>query len=164
MLSVSELCCPVCWELLNILRGQDKEALKVRGYHTTLFPVELPRWLPRKVLAALFERFQKHLAVEVKKLIENDLNDLQHVLLSASTFSPFDMTDLSNQELQLARSTWGSGFRSCWCRISILCLPTFKLWMTCLTVAFVLLSFFNLSLSMPQVRNINFRAVLMCFH
>jgi hypothetical protein len=43
---VSKLCCPVCWELLKILRNNDSTDLYVDGHHATLFQVELPEWLP----------------------------------------------------------------------------------------------------------------------
>ncbi|KIM81780.1 hypothetical protein PILCRDRAFT_489866 [Piloderma croceum F 1598] len=44
IIAVSKRCCPVCWELLDILRDKCKQ-FHVCGRHSTLFPVELPSWL-----------------------------------------------------------------------------------------------------------------------
>jgi hypothetical protein len=41
--------------------------ISFRGSHSTIYPVELPEWLPYEIVEVLKERFQKHLreAVEI---------------------------------------------------------------------------------------------------
>lgn len=63
-LVVSKLCCPICWEFLQILRGDTRDFI-VRGYHTSLYPVELPSWLPEHVLTDMVKRFERHLRREL---------------------------------------------------------------------------------------------------
>jgi hypothetical protein len=40
----------------------------VRGHHATLFPVNLPSWLPEKVVAEMLRRFRRHLVGELRLL------------------------------------------------------------------------------------------------
>jgi hypothetical protein len=47
---------PVCWEVINILRGNYK--FEVRGHHSMLSTLELPKHLPQEVLDALIQRFK----------------------------------------------------------------------------------------------------------
>lgn len=63
-IAVSKLCCLVCWLLMIILRG-DSENYKVRGYHTTVYPVELPNWLPEDIL--------EKIVVEIEILLCNEI-------------------------------------------------------------------------------------------
>jgi hypothetical protein len=60
MIAVSKLCCPVCWELLNILRNDGN--FHVDGYHRILTQVELPEWLPLEIVMKLMARFKEILA------------------------------------------------------------------------------------------------------
>jgi hypothetical protein len=62
--AISKLCCPICWELLQILRGSS-HSFMVRGYHTSFYPVELPSWLPVFVLEDMVRRFEEHLRREL---------------------------------------------------------------------------------------------------
>lgn len=64
MVALSERSCPVCWELLNIIRG-DADDFHVRGCHTTIHPVELPHCLPREAVEKMVIRFQKILFSEI---------------------------------------------------------------------------------------------------
>ena len=63
-LVVSKLCCPICWEFLQVLRGDSRD-FNVRGYHTSFYPVELPSWLPEHVLTDMVKRFELHLRREL---------------------------------------------------------------------------------------------------
>jgi len=67
-IAMSHLCCPVCWELLDILRGGATN-FNVRGRHATLYPVELPRWLPRDVMEQMVIRFKKILLIEITAMM-----------------------------------------------------------------------------------------------
>ena len=66
---VSRRCCPICWELLDILRGETKR-FRVRGRHATLFPVELPEWLPPQVMDEMITRFQEILYDEILRMMK----------------------------------------------------------------------------------------------
>jgi hypothetical protein len=69
---VSKRCCPVCSELLNILRDT-KHPFRVRGRHPTVFPVDLPPWLPRDVLLQMIARFRCFLLDEIKTMMSPKL-------------------------------------------------------------------------------------------
>src|SRR5882762_5521596 len=69
MIAVSKLCCPVCWELLRILRIGDN--FHVDGYHKTLTQVELPEWLPLEIVVKLTARFEEILLRQIKTLKAN---------------------------------------------------------------------------------------------
>jgi len=60
VIAVSKLCCPVCGELLDILRG-GSEYFKIRGCHSTIYVVELSPWLPSDVMQEMVNRFKRHL-------------------------------------------------------------------------------------------------------
>jgi len=62
---VSKLCCPVCWHLLRILRGDSKD-FQVRGYHKNLYQVELPQWLPVEVVMEVTAAFEDILLREIR--------------------------------------------------------------------------------------------------
>jgi hypothetical protein len=64
VVAVSRLCCPTCWEFLQVLKNGDKiqENLWVHGHHSTLLPVELPDWLPANVLQEMVLRYRRHLS------------------------------------------------------------------------------------------------------
>jgi hypothetical protein len=66
-IAVSKLCCPVCWELLQILRGATED-FSVRGHHATMYPVELPPWIPDYIVFQMLARFQQYLIGELLKL------------------------------------------------------------------------------------------------
>jgi hypothetical protein len=68
MISVSKLCCPVCWELLELL-GRD-QPISLRGRHSTIYPVELPKWLPPEIVDKMNERFQRHLGQEIRIMLK----------------------------------------------------------------------------------------------
>jgi hypothetical protein len=73
--AVSKLCCPACWEYLNILGGTKKETpmYKVRGRHSTVYPVELPIWSCHDDVQELIKRFSKYLREEFDTMWINHL-------------------------------------------------------------------------------------------
>lgn len=72
MISVSKLCCPVCWEFLSLLRGEDsKMVLSVRGCHSIIYPVRLPAWLPEDIVKKMVKRFQTHLRHELNVMMSH---------------------------------------------------------------------------------------------
>jgi hypothetical protein len=72
-IAVSKLCCPVCWELLQLIGG-DTDSFKVRGFHTTLYTVELPSWLPRDVVEKMVDLYGAHLRHELNRMMELPFN------------------------------------------------------------------------------------------
>jgi len=68
MISVSKLCCPVCWELLSMLN--EEKPLKLRGHHSTIYPVELPQWLPSQIVDKMNALFQNHLRQEIEIMLQ----------------------------------------------------------------------------------------------
>jgi hypothetical protein len=65
---VSKNCCPVCSEVLDIWHDPDHQ-FRVRGRHPTIYPVELPPWLPNRILSSLVSRFRTHLLYEIKTMM-----------------------------------------------------------------------------------------------
>ena len=65
MISVSKLCCPVCWKLLGLLNSEDEPPLSFPNYHSTVYPVELPLWLPAHIVEKLTKEFQDRLREEL---------------------------------------------------------------------------------------------------
>jgi hypothetical protein len=61
---VSKLCCPGCWEYLDIMRGKVNR-FKVRGRHPTLFPFELPAYTSPQVMREMIIRFEGFLHDEI---------------------------------------------------------------------------------------------------
>lgn len=58
-IAISKLCCPVCAELLKVLRGEDY--VGTRGCHPNISAADLPAWLPLEVVKEMVARFQNHL-------------------------------------------------------------------------------------------------------
>jgi hypothetical protein len=66
-IAVSKLCCPVCWELLDVLGVTE---IKPLGRHSTLSFHELPARLPGSVLNKLLNRLDVFLVAELRKMID----------------------------------------------------------------------------------------------
>jgi hypothetical protein len=64
MVSVSKLCCPVCWELFQVLQ---KEGI-IRGCHPTVTPTVLPEMLPEYICEAMVTRFRAHLSNQLRNM------------------------------------------------------------------------------------------------
>jgi len=75
--AVSKLCCPACWEYFDILskkHGQvpsGAKMYKIRGRHSTLFPVQLPIWTPTDVVEELIIRFKQYLRSQLDTMWRN---------------------------------------------------------------------------------------------
>jgi hypothetical protein len=64
VIGVSKLCCPVCHWFLKELGGEEG-LFAADGPHETLYPVTLPRWLPKHILQKSLSEFQGILVSEV---------------------------------------------------------------------------------------------------
>jgi hypothetical protein len=69
-ISVSKSCCPVCWELLDVLNETYSNMIHftVRPPHQNLYPVCLPPWLPDDVLEKMIQRFGRKLYDKLHQL------------------------------------------------------------------------------------------------
>jgi hypothetical protein len=67
VISVSKLCCPVCWNLIEILKTMHG-GIVVRGYHATVYPVVLPDWLPPDIVTQMLLRFRQYLRLHLVQL------------------------------------------------------------------------------------------------
>ena len=76
IIAVSKWCCPVCWELLDILRNKCKR-FHVRGQHATLFPIELPSWLSEDCMDEMISRF--------KQIVRDELVDMMASVMYVRT-------------------------------------------------------------------------------
>ncbi|THH06855.1 hypothetical protein EW146_g9488 [Bondarzewia mesenterica] len=75
-IGVSKLCCPICWKVLSVLRGDSKTKFLVRGHHDTITPVDLPPWMP-----------VEHL-MEIVKIFRNYLHEALDVIMAAHGEKP----------------------------------------------------------------------------
>jgi len=66
-ISVSRLCCPVCWELMRVLR-KDSDNFQVCGHHNRLMLLDLPHYLPAEAVSAMVVKFRSYLANALKVL------------------------------------------------------------------------------------------------
>lgn len=73
---MSKLCCPVCWELLKVLRDKT-ETFNVRGRHCTISPIDLPAWLPKADVREMITRFRFHLKAEVVSMMRTYTFEIQ---------------------------------------------------------------------------------------
>lgn len=79
MISVSKLCCPVCWELLEVLRPKipthiPPPTLVVRGFHSDIYPLMLPPGLPSDDYDEMVSRFLRYLGEELVALMNHRLD------------------------------------------------------------------------------------------
>jgi hypothetical protein len=79
--AVSKLCCPACWEYFDILSKKhtlpgEAEMYKIRGRHSTLFPVQLPIWTPTDVVKELNIRFKRYLRNELDTMWSDHLEQI----------------------------------------------------------------------------------------
>jgi len=68
--SVSQVCCPVCWELFALLGNVSGTSSSLHGSHSTMYPVELPIWLPQGIVDEMRKRFLNHLREEIKIMLK----------------------------------------------------------------------------------------------
>ena len=81
-ISVSKLCCPVCWDLLDIMSAssnhQSKPVFSVAGNHDTVYYVALPPIIPRDILNKMISRFRGYLCHLVQQLAQPANNTKTH--------------------------------------------------------------------------------------
>ncbi|KAF8341059.1 hypothetical protein F5887DRAFT_1076627 [Amanita rubescens] len=111
-IAVSKRCCPVCWELLSILREHPSHpALEVRGRHSTVYQVDLLPGLPVPVIRNLLDFFEHKLYDELKNLDQSGRGSHKRNLsiesdagLSTGTISTESLDSAGiNSEIESAR-------------------------------------------------------------
>ena len=73
---MSTLTCPVCWELLVILRGNTSN-FRVRGRHSCMSPVQLPPGLPEHVMEKMICQFRTYLLSEICTMVNKSTEGRQ---------------------------------------------------------------------------------------
>jgi hypothetical protein len=74
-LAVSKLCCPVCWDLLDIMT-RDSEGVAAQamphfsllGHHSTIYPTALPPIIPENVQDQMISHFRSYLCNQLLQL------------------------------------------------------------------------------------------------
>jgi hypothetical protein len=75
MVSVSKLCCPVCWELFKAL----DLGTNIRGCHPTVTPLALPDILPPKITERIVTRLQTILSSQLVHIVlKSPVKTTQH--------------------------------------------------------------------------------------
>ena len=69
LVAVSKPCCPACWELMAVLRGDKHDQFMVRSRHSTVYPLQLPPWLPLDVCQEMVNRFWNHLLRQLETMV-----------------------------------------------------------------------------------------------
>ena len=97
-MSVSRLCCPICWDLLEMLRKYLREAaiagddcLQVRGRHSTVWPTELPPWTPLPIMKMMVERY--------RGLVRDALEKMMRAAVAPSLHTPDPSSSMSDSGL-----------------------------------------------------------------
>jgi hypothetical protein len=72
LIAVSKLCCPVYWDLMEVLRGDEANKFRVQGRHSTMGPVALPPWLPLADSNAMVQRYRTYLREQISLLLRHD--------------------------------------------------------------------------------------------
>ncbi len=67
--AVSKLCCLTCRIFLRLLSTKESGNFSIRGHHSTLYLVDLPRLLPLALLQEMTTMLQGYLGEEFKKII-----------------------------------------------------------------------------------------------
>jgi hypothetical protein len=78
--------------LFQILQKRE-EGLCVPNRHLTVYPVELPRWLPHDILETLLQRLKEHLTVELRHMLQKYQRlERGHIRIPSRESSPASST------------------------------------------------------------------------
>ena len=72
-----QLCCPACWELLDIMDGPSVR-FGVRGGHPTIYSVDLPPWLPGGMVKKAVTHFEEILQQEITNMMIDKMEKKSH--------------------------------------------------------------------------------------
>jgi hypothetical protein len=74
MISVSKLCCPVCWELFKAVMLD----IKISGCHPNVTPLALPETLSPEIYSKMIISLRTLLVSQLKPLLLNRLPETRH--------------------------------------------------------------------------------------
>jgi hypothetical protein len=82
LIAVSKLCCPVCWDIINMFNRQNEEQgssvrFQAHGRHPNLYPVDLPDILDEGIKDELLTKFSIALLKDLVSLFEADTRAAQ---------------------------------------------------------------------------------------
>jgi hypothetical protein len=92
----------VCWALLCLLRRK-ANIFNVRGKHATVYPVQLPPWLPRQILVEMVDQFKGHLLenlIAIEKMMDSAKEEY-----FATTHSPTPSMDSIESDSAMSSSS-----------------------------------------------------------
>lgn len=85
--AASKLCCPACWEYFDILTNK-LGLYKIRGRHSTVYPVQLPSWISPDIVQELIRRFSDYLRTELLIMMTNFNSKAEGIPKSGHTHNP----------------------------------------------------------------------------
>jgi hypothetical protein len=101
-ISMSEFCCPVCWELIKALNEtNNKVQFVVCAHHSNLYPVCLPPGIPDTVMERMIQCFGKKLYEKFCQLPGTDV-------LPSPPFVPHHNKNVSLESAEESVSSIGS--------------------------------------------------------
>ena len=111
MIAVSKLCCPVCWELLQVLRKDSDinpintpPQFTVRGSHSRVYATMLPPWIRPQQKEQMMSKFQSYLGSELVAMV-SALNKIHSTKCEDGKTSGISDVSSSSSISQLALST-----------------------------------------------------------
>lgn len=91
-ITVSKFCCPVCWDVLDILRRQStsnpshiESRFFVRGRHSVIYPVILPTWLSSVVRGQSLHKYEDDLRRMLQSFVKDSESNVHEILPVRST-------------------------------------------------------------------------------
>lgn len=70
VIGISKQSCPVCSQLLTLLRGYNATLFLIRGSHNTVTPCTLPAWFPSDIVDSMNQFFGGELRRELVELMD----------------------------------------------------------------------------------------------
>jgi hypothetical protein len=71
MVSVTKLCCPVCWELFKILRKLLKLDIRISGCHPSVTPLALPETFSPEIIKEMVIALRGQLVLQLEPLLHS---------------------------------------------------------------------------------------------
>ena len=96
MISVSQLCCPLCWDLFDILNSS--LPLCYRGCHSTVYPVELPTWLSSLHVDQVTAKLQSCLQAELETFLSEGVDEVHDTDISHDSISALSAASSTRDE------------------------------------------------------------------
>ena len=103
MVSVSMLCCPVCWELFKVL----DLGVKINGCHPTVTPLALPETLSPEILSKMVNSLRAQLTSQLVHLLDsNRVRSTQHLCNASETGHSASSSNEGSSKFPKAFEVW----------------------------------------------------------